>query len=320
MKKLGTFAFFFMLTSALGPNLTAWGFHAHKLINRYAVFTLPSELFGFYKKNIEYITEHAVDPDKRRYAVAEEGPRHFIDIDHYGSYPFPELPRTWDKAVAKFSEDTLVEYGIVPWNTYRVYRQLVRAFSEKNVGRILKLSADLGHYIGDAHVPLHATKNYNGQFTNQEGIHGLLESRIPELFSMDYDFFLGKADQIERPQEAIWNAVLGSARLVDTVFTSEKATSKSVPSQAKYSYETKGRTVVKQYSKAYSNDFHQRLGSMVEDRMRSSIVLLGSLWYSAWIEGGQPNLDVLVGLPEKEELILDSAFREGKIKGRIEAD
>ena len=73
--------------------MNAWGFHAHKMINRYAVFTLPTELFGFYKKNIDYITEHAVDPDKRRYAILEEGPRHFIDIDHYGSYPFPELPR-----------------------------------------------------------------------------------------------------------------------------------------------------------------------------------------------------------------------------------
>lgn len=320
MKKGLLFAFFFSLTLGFHPESNAWGFHAHKTINRYAVFTLPSELFGFYKKNIDYITEHAVDPDKRRYAILEEGPRHFIDIDHYGSYPFPELPRVWEKAVAKFSEDTLIEYGIVPWNTYKVYRQLVWAFSQKNVGRILKLSADLGHYIGDAHVPLHATKNYNGQFTNQEGIHGLLESRLPELFAADYDFFVGKAEYIERPQEAIWNAVLGSAKLVDTVFSSEKMTGKNVSPQAKYAFETKGRTVVKQYSKAYSADFHARLGSMVEDRMRSSIVLLGSLWYSAWVEGGQPNLDQLAGIPEKEDAIADSAFREGKIKGRIEAD
>ena len=40
-------------------------------------------MFGFYKEHIEYITEHAVDPDKRRYAVEGEAPCHYIDLDHY---------------------------------------------------------------------------------------------------------------------------------------------------------------------------------------------------------------------------------------------
>jgi len=43
-----------------------WGFYGHKRINRVAIFTLPPEMFGFYKEHIEYLTEHAVDPDKRR--------------------------------------------------------------------------------------------------------------------------------------------------------------------------------------------------------------------------------------------------------------
>ena len=61
----------------------SWGFYAHKRINRLSVFTLPPDMIVFYKKHIEFITEHAVDPDKRRYAVDGEAPRHFIDIDHY---------------------------------------------------------------------------------------------------------------------------------------------------------------------------------------------------------------------------------------------
>ena len=48
---------------------SGWGFFGHKKINRVAVFTIPeSSLFKFYKENIDFITEHAVDPDKRRYA------------------------------------------------------------------------------------------------------------------------------------------------------------------------------------------------------------------------------------------------------------
>src|SRR5947207_15303200 len=107
-----------------------------------------------YKPNINFITEHAVDPDKRRYAIPEEGARHYIDIDHYGNYPFGVLPRKWNDAVSTFSEDTLQSYGIVPWWVEVMVHRLTNAFKEKNQASILKLSAELGHYVADAHVPL----------------------------------------------------------------------------------------------------------------------------------------------------------------------
>src|SRR6187397_3729574 len=88
-----------------------WGFYAHKKINYYAVFLLPPEMIAFYKQNIDFLSEHAVDPDKRRYAVKEEGARHYIDIDHYGTYPFNELPHNWDSAVTKFSIETIQQNG-----------------------------------------------------------------------------------------------------------------------------------------------------------------------------------------------------------------
>ncbi len=93
-----------------------WGFYAHQKINYYALFLLPPEMMVLYKPNITFLSEHAVDPDKRRYAVPEEGPRHYIDIDHYGKYPYDSLPRKWNDAVVKFGEDDLNKYGIVPWH------------------------------------------------------------------------------------------------------------------------------------------------------------------------------------------------------------
>src|SRR6476661_5403932 len=100
---------------------SSWGFFAHQRINRLAVFTLPSGMIKFYKSNIGHITEHAVDPDKRRYSDSAEAPRHFLDADHYGDKPFEVLPERYKDAVAKLSEDTLKAYGTVPWvieNTY----------------------------------------------------------------------------------------------------------------------------------------------------------------------------------------------------------
>lgn len=102
-----------VLLCAAPLNLYCWGFYGHKSINRLAVFTLPTELMVFYKDHLEFISEHAVDPDMRRYVVKEESPRHYIDIDHYGEDPFKLVPRKWEDAVEKLSEDTLQAYGIV---------------------------------------------------------------------------------------------------------------------------------------------------------------------------------------------------------------
>src|SRR5882757_1902350 len=108
-------AVFVVALSIIYSNCYCWGFYAHQKINYYAVFLLPPEMLVLYKPNITFLSEHAVDPDKRRYAVKAEGPRHFIDIDHYGQYPWPDLPHKWKYAVAKYGEDTLNTYGIVPW-------------------------------------------------------------------------------------------------------------------------------------------------------------------------------------------------------------
>src|SRR5438128_1736401 len=85
----------------------SWGLWGHKRINKMACFTLPPEMFGFYKSHIDFITEHAVDPDRRRYSDPLEAPRHFIDVDRYGAHPFDSVPKFWKDAVAKYSEDTL---------------------------------------------------------------------------------------------------------------------------------------------------------------------------------------------------------------------
>src|SRR5690606_891700 len=143
-----------------------WGFYAHREINTLAVYLLPQDVLPWYRPHIQYLGEHAPDPDKRRYMIAEEGPRHYIDLDLYGTYPFTDLPRKWEDALKVYPEDTLLARGIVPWHVQRVFHQLTRAFADKDHARVLKLSADLGHYIADAHVPLHTSHNHNGQYTD----------------------------------------------------------------------------------------------------------------------------------------------------------
>lgn len=194
MKKAIRFLFpLFILLLSYNP-VYYWGFYAHQKINYYAVFLLPPQMMVLYKPNITFLSEHAIDPDKRRYAVPDEGPKHYIDIDRYGAYPYNDLPRKWNDAVAKFGEDSLKQHGIVPWHVQTMLHRLTDAFKEKNYSLIMKYSAEIGHYISDAHVPLHASSNHNGQLTNQKGIHGFWESRVPELLAeKEFDFLIGKA-------------------------------------------------------------------------------------------------------------------------------
>jgi hypothetical protein len=299
---------------------TIWGFFAHERINRLAVFTLPPAMIGFYKANIDYITEASVNPDRRRFFSADEAPRHYIDLDHYGDSALYNIPRFWNEAVAVYSEDTLKEYGILPWHINRMYFRLREAFAVKDPAEILRISAELGHYIADAHVPLHTTENYNGQLSGQEGIHAFWESRLPELFSENYDFFVGRPEYLVNPQLAAWEAIESSHRSVDSVLALEKKLALKF-AERKYGFETKGKQTVKVYAKDYATSYHRVLEGMVERRMRAAIKCIASFWFTAWVDAGQPDLNLLINYkPSEEELQKNreayAAWKQGTVKSR----
>lgn len=299
---------------------TSWGFFAHQRINNLAIFTLPNGMISFYKKNVKYITEHAVDPDKRRYADTLEAPRHYLDVENYEK-SIDSIPEKWNDALTKYGQKHLNANGIVPWQIQRTYFSLVKAFANRDSIKILKYSADLGHYIGDAHVPLHTTANHNGQLTNQVGIHAFWESRLPELFSSKYNFIVGKAIYIENPLKEAWKIIKHTHSLVDTVLTLEAKLAASFPTDKKFSFSERNNTVLKQYSLAYSKAYHDQMNKMVERQMRSAILKIGSFWYSAWVDAGQPELKNLikVDLAAEEKKIqedIEKKYKNGVVIGR----
>lgn len=279
------------------PELGAWGFFAHRRINRLAVFSLPPEMIGFFKSNIEYITENAVNPDRRRYAVSGEAEKHFLDADAYGDSAVYILPRYWNQALELFTEEELRNHGIGPWNAYHTKIQLTEAFKRKDTKAILRLSADLGHYIADINVPLHTTKNYNGQLTNQNGIHAFWESRVPELLSDDFDFFVGKSEYLEKPQLEAWDAIIMAHLALDSVLSFEKTLTEKFSEDKKYSYEERGGISTKVYSRDFTLAYNNMLSGQVERQMRRSVKMISDFWYTAWIDAGQPDLNSLMKNP-----------------------
>ena len=403
----GVVGFLLLASVATSPD---WGFFGHRKINRLAVFTLDRDMMPFFRTHVEWLTEHAVDPDKRRYATKHEAVRHYIDIDHWGdSEDFAYVPHRWTDALlwkgelqvtagadtlrwtvdtilqassdypfASDSRVTLVapgqtpvelrlgdyrsfwlnnvlpnyyedqqpvvadslvalgfpvptgasveaidhlsEYGILPWHLQAMHRRITAAFRAKDTDRILRYCAEMGHYVGDAHVPLHTTENYNGQLTGQTGIHGFWESRIPELFAdRDYDFFVGKAQYIEDPREFYWDIVLKSHSLVDSVLNTEARLRRQFPADQQMVFDERLGRTIKTQSAEFAAAWDRAMQGMVEERFRASILAVGSVWYSCWVDAGQPDLNDLLKKPGVYAQVdtLERAVGSGKIKGRV---
>lgn len=354
--------------------LCGWGFWGHRKVNYMAIFTLPPEMLGFFRRYAYFIEDHAVDADRRRYALPEEAPRHYLDLDRYTTKPddtllcavewvaleggfwglrcdtlallpsnlpssfqkggttveaqvkfhtdrltiamwgipallvrirekgelgwhlLPEaieLPRTWEEAIAKYGQDTLMEHGILPWTIVLWTKKLEEAFRQRNIHQILQYAADLGHYVADAHVPLHTTANYNGQLTGQHGIHALWESRLPELFGSGYDLTPQPAVYIHSPLDTAWKIILESHNRVDSVLTLERLATQICGEKYKFTFTQRGMGTVRSYSYRFCQIYDSLLNGMVARRMKKAIHRVGSYWYTAWVNAGKPNLDSL---------------------------
>lgn len=273
----------------------AWGSWGHKHINRAAVFALPAGMQSFYYNHIDYITESAVTPDLRRPLLNDknEAPRHFIDIEDF-KVPISELPKTSKEAYAKYDSGFLNKTGVLAWYIQDMTEKLTDAFRKKNKSEILFLSGELAHYVGDAHMPLHTSSNYNGQKTNQKGVHALWESTLPQMFGDAYNFRTEPAKYIPDVTAETWRMIAQSHSLVDTLLAVEKNVRNSFNTDNMYKKDSTGKTVLfynsPVFSDEYAKKFHTDLGGMVERQLRLSIYDVSCYWYTAWVNGGSPNL------------------------------
>ncbi|MDX2127535.1 MAG: zinc dependent phospholipase C family protein [Chloroherpetonaceae bacterium] len=297
------FAFLLMSFSFLP---VVWGFWAHKQIHRLAINRLenvmPASAFNFFRKHEKFLIEHAVDPDDRRRIDPTEGPQHYIDLDRFGKFPFPDLPVRWEDAKQKYGEDSLRANGLVPWRISNFTDSLTLAFQKKDLERILFFAANVGHYVADCNVPLHATENYDGQLTGQNGIHGRWESEYPERFMRHYearplpDSLLQYTSfkEIENITEESMKWARESFLLCSPVLKGDLAAQKGLSGDSLKKIVT-GREGRKReiYSPFYYEHFKGEMNGMVESRFEISAERVAMIWFTAWVRAGKPDLSNL---------------------------
>ncbi|GGK67006.1 zinc dependent phospholipase C family protein [Rufibacter glacialis] len=297
----------------------SWGFFGHKVIQQLAIYGLPKDMQGFYHRHMALLVETSVRPDERRDHDPQEAPRHFIDLEAFGANPLEEMPQVYTQAAAKYSADTLQKYGVVPWQILKLKERLTQAFFRKDTDSILYYSADLAHYIQDAHVPLHTSLNYDGQLTGQHGLHSLWESKLPEQNLSSYSLQHNKARYLPNPQQEIWNVIKASHLLVPKVLALEKQVSETFTQDTKYIVTERNGRTRKSYTDAFSTAYNQALGTMVQDRMRAAAEQTSSFWYTCWVDGGKPDLEKLLPTPrtktEKSQLKQEQkAWKKGTLQ------
>lgn len=276
----------------------SWGIFGHEHINNAAVMALPKPMQTFFYNHLDFITQESTVPDLRKYTLRDkaENPRHFMDMENFGAVD--SIPLPFDEAKKKYNEKFLADNGILPWYIQEVMTKLTKAFKDKRKTEILFLAADLAHYIGDAHMPLHTAVNHDGQLTNQKGIHSLWESRLPELFGKNYNFYTGEAKYVDNIEKATWDMLKDTHSQVEPLLLADRKLRAAFTAETMFEKDEKGNVAKNKfgdliYSKEYVNQFHAALNGMVEKQMRKAIVATTNFWYTAWINAGKPNLDEL---------------------------
>jgi len=283
-----------------GPAAYGWGAWAHEHINRAAVLSLPEPLRIFFYNHVDFMTEEAAMPDVRKYLLNDQAefPRHSIFLENYGADALHTLPRTWEEAKKLFPADTLNRNGTLPWTIEDLTEKLTDAFRRRDKSAILFLAASLGHYIGDANVPLHTTRNNNGQFTGQMDIHPLFEGQLVEMFGPGYDLNAGPAPYFDDMIKTTWQMIAATHANALTLLQVDQELRRSTPEREIYLLDANGRLVrnrslLAYYSRPYAERLHARLGGMVEKCLRSAVLYTGGFWNSAWVKAGRPDLSTL---------------------------
>jgi hypothetical protein len=262
---------------------SAWGAAAHRYLMGRAIDLLPPEIGPFFESNREELTWRVNDADLWRVVGWDEDAHHFLDLDakEYGAYPFEALPRDYQAAVRRFGAATVKRYGLLPWRTEEMLGRLTQAFRSVPRGApyassdIVVFAAAVAHYAQDAHQPLHATINYDGQQTGQRGVHARFESALFERYRSQLSVTPARPQPTTGARDAIFDVLLDSYRSVAPLLAADRAAARG------------GRT----YDDRYFEAFFSGTRALLEQRLARAATLTASLVLGAWIDAGRPALE-----------------------------
>lgn len=274
--------FFLLLFSLIF--IYGWGASGHKIINRRSTFSLPPSLS--FLNWADSLAAHSSDADYRRNTDPNEAPRHFIDIDDYPEFiATGRIPQDLDSLIALHGSSFVYAKGILPFSIIATTDSIKKYFQLHNFQKAMLHAADLGHYVGDGHQPFHITRNYDGQFTNQNGVHSRYETQLINRDSANIIYSFENATYVSNINQFVFNFLYNNYRYVDSVLK----------------YDSIAHAIDPSYNATYYQRYWELAGNLTIKLFNNASHFIANLLYTSWVNSGSPTSVVKTGtsLPEK---------------------
>jgi hypothetical protein len=250
-----------------------WGATGHKIINRNITACFPSSM-NFPAYWSDTLTAHASDADNRKNSDPTEATRHFIDIDIYPEFVANDsINRDYNAFVALHGSSAVITNGVLPWAIIQWKDSLTKAFIAKNWHSAMMLSADIGHYVGDGHQPLHCTENYDGAMTNQNGVHSRYETSLVGAYQTSIVYTPSTATYVSDVSSYTFNFIYLTNKYVDSTLYGDSVAHAFAGS-------TSGTVYLQKY--------WDLCGNQIIKLMQTASRSVADLIYTAWVDAGSP--------------------------------
>lgn len=256
------------------PCAFAWGPNAERLVTSKAVDTLPPEIGTFFDANRRFLVQHVTDSDAASEPDSPASHNGYIDLDHYGSFPFSELPRNYAAAVRKYGKRTVDKYGLLPWQI-GVWSQKLTQDIEARDWQSAKISAaTLAHYVAAAHDPFNTTINGDGSLSSQPGVNQRFGGALVDRYQLFFFVKPNEATFIKDPTDHAFEMALSAHAWLENILNADRLAHQGLSG----------------YTDDYYDRFYAQAGAVLIRQLSDASTDIGSYWMTAWINAGRPQL------------------------------
>jgi len=265
-----------------------WGYVGHRIINKQTILSVTPAM-SFWGAWSDSLAAHGSDADNRKSIDPTEGPKHYIDIDNYPEFiSNGYISQNFDSLVLTHGYSFVMDQGILPWAIMKTFDSLQTTFQNNQFHKAMLFAADLGHYIGDMHMPLHITRNYNGQYTGQTGVHSRYESTMINTYNAQINYSGDSLVYIDNISDFIFDLLYHNYIYVDSVLKCDSLAKAFAGNTSSTVYYSK----LWELSKGFTTEL-----------FRSASHKLTCLIYTAWLNAGSP-----VSVEDENKLQLPVTF------------
>ncbi len=264
----------FLLVISTSLVLSGWGYKGHRKINQDAGLNLPGKMSFLNNGWTNTVMLYASEADNRKQTDPNEKWRHYIDLENYPEFVATgRISQSYDSVVLLHGMNWVINQGILPWATIKTYDSLVSTFRRGDWIKSALFAADLGHYVGDGHQPLHVTSNYDGQNTGNDGIHSRFESKIVSRYESQLICPVDSVQLVGNISDFVFGYIYQNNLLVDSIMKADSLAQVAAGNVTSDTY----------YQTLWSG-----IGNMTIDILHRGARSLSDLIYTAWIEAGSP--------------------------------